>query len=265
VFFFFNDTATTEIYTLSLHDALPISPLPGNASAMILAMQDQAPVAGGNTPTECGLRGMINECLRFMAQSPTGEQCVAVLVTDGSPTQCDQLQSHLIQIVADGKTQGVATWVLSLPGSSPTFLDQLANAGGSGTSVEVNAGSQAFDDALRYIRRHAGSQCPTACSVASQKMCGGSCMGIGPANGCSKTTCNACAAPVPTNGVAACNGGQCDFECLSGFVRTENSCASPPTGVLCNGQLCTNSCSTGSQCCNTVMNQCGCLQGAFCF
>ena len=27
VFFFFNDTATTEIYTLSLHDALPILPL----------------------------------------------------------------------------------------------------------------------------------------------------------------------------------------------------------------------------------------------
>src|SRR6266487_6624316 len=35
-FFFFNDTATTEIYTLSLHDALPISrgfviPSAGNA------------------------------------------------------------------------------------------------------------------------------------------------------------------------------------------------------------------------------------------
>src|SRR6201999_4667153 len=27
--FFFNDTATTEIYTLSLHDALPISPSAG--------------------------------------------------------------------------------------------------------------------------------------------------------------------------------------------------------------------------------------------
>src|SRR3712207_7839658 len=27
--FFFNDTATTEIYTLSLHDALPISRCPG--------------------------------------------------------------------------------------------------------------------------------------------------------------------------------------------------------------------------------------------
>src|SRR6266498_6038966 len=28
-FFFFNDTATTEIYTLSLHDALPIPAVPG--------------------------------------------------------------------------------------------------------------------------------------------------------------------------------------------------------------------------------------------
>src|ERR1039458_6065565 len=28
LFFFFNDTATTEIYTLSLHDALPISSFP---------------------------------------------------------------------------------------------------------------------------------------------------------------------------------------------------------------------------------------------
>src|SRR3712207_9279538 len=32
LFFFFNDTATTEIYTLSLHDALPISAL-GRPSA----------------------------------------------------------------------------------------------------------------------------------------------------------------------------------------------------------------------------------------
>ena len=31
--FFFNDTATTEIYTLSLHDALPISKLRSSARA----------------------------------------------------------------------------------------------------------------------------------------------------------------------------------------------------------------------------------------
>src|SRR5256885_17238831 len=34
IFFFFNDTATTEIYTLSLHDALPIS-LNGGLSGMV--------------------------------------------------------------------------------------------------------------------------------------------------------------------------------------------------------------------------------------
>ena len=32
IFFFFNDTATTEIYTLSLHDALPILPIEAVAS-----------------------------------------------------------------------------------------------------------------------------------------------------------------------------------------------------------------------------------------
>src|SRR2546425_5246074 len=32
-FFFFNDTATTEIYTLSLHDALPISLIAGMSIA----------------------------------------------------------------------------------------------------------------------------------------------------------------------------------------------------------------------------------------
>src|SRR5258708_19847417 len=36
-FFFFNDTATTEIYTLSLHDALPIWPIPSRTSTGGLA------------------------------------------------------------------------------------------------------------------------------------------------------------------------------------------------------------------------------------
>src|SRR5215204_4640201 len=39
-FFFFNDTATTEIYTLSLHDALPISnERTGEAQSLALTMK----------------------------------------------------------------------------------------------------------------------------------------------------------------------------------------------------------------------------------
>src|ERR1022692_5353053 len=38
-FFFFNDTATTEIYTLSLHDALPISATNYNSGKSYLFIQ----------------------------------------------------------------------------------------------------------------------------------------------------------------------------------------------------------------------------------
>src|SRR5260221_6996639 len=45
VFFFFNDTATTEIYTLSLHDALPISGEP-----RLIAIGGR--LAEGNSPPQ---------------------------------------------------------------------------------------------------------------------------------------------------------------------------------------------------------------------
>src|SRR2546422_10257859 len=39
-FFFFNDTATTEIYTLSLHDALPISQRQPGGGGVVRRLQD---------------------------------------------------------------------------------------------------------------------------------------------------------------------------------------------------------------------------------
>src|SRR3712207_7193809 len=44
LYFFFNDTATTEIYTLSLHDALPIS-FPALFSLRLLFSSDDRAVA----------------------------------------------------------------------------------------------------------------------------------------------------------------------------------------------------------------------------
>src|SRR3989454_7465992 len=50
-FFFFNDTATTEIYTLSLHDALPISHLYANALADVSELAEwKARDQGGYYP-----------------------------------------------------------------------------------------------------------------------------------------------------------------------------------------------------------------------
>ena len=47
-FFFFNDTATTEIYTLSLHDALPISFT--NSGATVDVDGVPMPVTSGTAP-----------------------------------------------------------------------------------------------------------------------------------------------------------------------------------------------------------------------
>src|SRR6266511_6333824 len=50
LFFFFNDTATTEIYTLSLHDALPISP--GHGRAGWRAPGRRGPGGSAGTPPD---------------------------------------------------------------------------------------------------------------------------------------------------------------------------------------------------------------------
>src|SRR5256885_12913789 len=46
--FFFNDTATTEIYTLSLHDALPISGVPRQSRVFQYSRRGKAPGARSN-------------------------------------------------------------------------------------------------------------------------------------------------------------------------------------------------------------------------
>src|SRR5690349_24035114 len=54
MYFFFTDTATTEIYTLSLHDALPIS-RPG-ASSSWTARSPRAPRASSATTSRASPR-----------------------------------------------------------------------------------------------------------------------------------------------------------------------------------------------------------------
>src|SRR3712207_8241290 len=70
--FFFNDTATTEIYTLSLHDALPISlpswrwrrarPTDGPGTAVRRAGRRQAATASQRGQRHEGRRGACLHC-----------------------------------------------------------------------------------------------------------------------------------------------------------------------------------------------------------
>src|SRR3712207_7754090 len=57
-FFFFNDTATTEIYTLSLHDALPISQTVTLREAQPVTLRGPAQTASRRGPARTmSLRG----------------------------------------------------------------------------------------------------------------------------------------------------------------------------------------------------------------
>src|SRR5260370_34809503 len=60
-FFFFNDTATTEIYTLSLHDALPISPLGRGARGALVVqlLRRRGKRPAGAWPHDVGRRARV--------------------------------------------------------------------------------------------------------------------------------------------------------------------------------------------------------------
>src|SRR3712207_7956118 len=58
MFFFFNDTATTEIYTLSLHDALPIFEQPGEVGRVDLDLGEAAAFGQPIRPPAAKSRGV---------------------------------------------------------------------------------------------------------------------------------------------------------------------------------------------------------------
>src|SRR5437588_7971965 len=83
LYLFFNDTATTEIYTLSLHDALPISrptPTPGSPSTA-------RPTNWGCAPTP--------PCFTVISRRPgTGSTTCAGSGGRRSEEHTSELQSH---------------------------------------------------------------------------------------------------------------------------------------------------------------------------
>src|SRR3712207_8471159 len=57
--FFFNDTATTEIYTLSLHDALPICRAAAGPAALSQGMCSGSRVGSSTSVTSCSTCGVL--------------------------------------------------------------------------------------------------------------------------------------------------------------------------------------------------------------
>src|SRR2546427_12027809 len=61
-FFFFNDTATTEIYTLSLHDALPICPEEAHGTLHVVQRARERRVCFSCTGDRAAYLEALREC-----------------------------------------------------------------------------------------------------------------------------------------------------------------------------------------------------------
>jgi hypothetical protein len=133
-----------------------MAPLPGNAQPVIASLGAHVPST--DTPIEPALRGVTQYCIQH--QTPA-EKCVAVLITDGSPSACETDPVKLAQIAKDAYDQyGVITFAIGMDGADFNMLNGIAAAGhgdctppaAGNEACNVSGGGTAFVDALNTIR-----------------------------------------------------------------------------------------------------------------
>lgn len=139
--------------------AVPIEVLPAAAPALIASMTGTDPE--GATPTGPALQGAIDHASDWAVANPT-HKVVALLATDGLPTECSPLDNDgLAQIAAAGLAgdPSVSTFVIGVFAgndmAAKATIDAIAVAGGTDAGFYVDAQQdvgQAFIDALNAIR-----------------------------------------------------------------------------------------------------------------
>src|SRR5256885_11673557 len=96
-FFFFNDTATTEIYTLSLHDALPISGVVGTGRARLQRHGPKRAAGHRSEEHTSELQSPCNLVCRLLLEKKKKKQdeisCRARRQT-GSPSACSACETN---------------------------------------------------------------------------------------------------------------------------------------------------------------------------
>ncbi|MBX3129167.1 MAG: hypothetical protein KF718_20790 [Polyangiaceae bacterium] len=98
------------------------------------------------------------------------------------------------------------------------------SAGASGGAAGSGSGGQPSGGAPGSGGAATGGS--GGCS-GGEKSCGGLCVPPSPGVGCSTTTCTPCGAI--SNANLKCTGDQCDFDCVSGYVKSGSSCV-PQSG-----------------------------------
>lgn len=140
-----------------------IGELPNASNALDATIEAQSP--GGNTPTLPSLEGAIVHAQDWADAHPD-HQAVVVYLTDGYPRGCGD-NNAAIGAAADAAdaafngTPSIRTYVLGV-GSNLTDLDQIAEAGGTGEALFVDAGQNVTAQlaaALNEIREEITVDC----------------------------------------------------------------------------------------------------------
>jgi len=151
-----SDSCTAADYAMA---AVEIAPLPGVASTIVSSMAAHSPTT--STPTSAALQGAIDHS-KAWAQAHPSDAVVAVLATDGDPSECDTTLADINAIAAAGLAgvPKIMTFVIGV-GPSLSSLNGIAAAGGTNQAFLVDTGgnvNQQFLDAMNAIR-HAALGC----------------------------------------------------------------------------------------------------------
>src|SRR5260221_315510 len=147
LFFFFNDTATTEIYTLSLHDALPIYDFVDAARhpdavvpAGLLIARPEAPLFFGNADP-------VFAAIRERLQSLPSPRGVVLSLEDSADLDATSVEA-LCDFAAQLRQLGVP---LALARVKDPVRDLLARVGNPALPRASYAG-WSVDDAVRQLQ-----------------------------------------------------------------------------------------------------------------
>src|SRR3989475_12965955 len=130
MFFFFNDTAPTEIYTLSLHDALPISSTAATIDAQTVIRGRALEIVDDRGRVRASLSVLPEDPKHMWKGEPYPETVLLRLITaDGRPN---------VKLGASKRGAG-----LLIGGESdPTYVQMLAEGGESSVKLIDKSGTE---------------------------------------------------------------------------------------------------------------------------
>src|SRR5256886_10541251 len=169
-FFFFNDTATTEIYTLSLHDALPISG--SNLLGIINDLLDFSKIEAGKLElenVEMDLRRTIEDVVELLAERAhvKGLELACSIPGDlatqvrGDPLRLGQILTNLVGNAIKFTEQGSVVVRAAGVAETATGIPARLEVSDTGVGVRPEAQSRIFEEFAQAdgstTRKHGGS------------------------------------------------------------------------------------------------------------